>query len=136
MNCLDNNVVVLDWYWTKLSIEKNHTYDLPTKHHLENLIPVKNCNKNKRNDSIRRPTLTEEYKESLNPRTKEWRGSLRSWELSYEDRTYRANVPKLKPVVSQKVDNVADEKSVKQNKSSKQSKKNKSVRWSKKTKKK
>ena len=136
MNCLDNNVVVLDWYWTKLSIERNHTYDLPTKHHLENLIPVKNCNKNKRNDSIRRPTLTEEYKESLNPRTKEWRGSLRSWELSYEDRTYRANVPKLKPVVSQKVDNVADEKSVKQNKSSKQSKKNKSVRWSKKTKKK
>ena len=137
MNCLDNNVIVLDWYWTKLSIERNHTYDLPTKHHLENLIQVKECNKDTKNNSIRRPTLTEEYKESLNPRTKEWRGSLRSWELSYEDRTYRTNVvSKPKTVVSQKADNVADEKSGKQNKSTKPSKKNKSVRWSKKTKKK
>ena len=136
MNCLDNNVIVLDWYWTKLSIERNHTYDLPTKHHLENLIQVKNCNKNTRNNSIRRPTLIEEYKESLNPRTKDWRGSLRSWELSYEDRTYRTNVSKPKAVVSQKADNVADDKSAKQTKSSKPSKKDKSVRWSKKTKKK
>ena len=61
---------------------------------------------------------------------------MRSWELSYEDRTYRTNVSKPKAVVSQKADNVTDDKSAKQTKSSKPSKKDKSVRWSKKTKKK
>ena len=131
MNCLDNNVIVLDSYWTKLSIERNHTYDLPTKHHLENLSQFQESPKTERNGSICRPTLMEENRESLNPRTKQWRGSLRSWELSYEERTYRANIERSK-TATPKQENIPEEKNVKQNKTNKGSKKKKSVRWSKK----
>ena len=131
MNCLDNNVIVLNLYWKKLSVERNHNYDLPTKHHLEDLIDVKETHKTAKHSSIRRPTLIEEYKESLNPRTKQWRGSLRKWELTYEERTYRSTVEKPKTVI-QKPEIVKDEKKVKQNKTNKVIKNNKSVRWSKK----
>ena len=73
----------------------------------------------------------EEYRESLNPRTKQWRGSLRSWELSYEERMHRNNIERAK-IATPKQENIQEEKSVKQNKINKTSKKKKSVRWSKK----
>ena len=92
MNCLDNNVVWVNAYWTRMSHQRSLD---PFKYGVQYKVPIefnpsikeKDSKKRRGND---RGTLHEEYKESLNPMTKDWRESLRGWEnISFIGRTTR-----------------------------------------------
>ena len=86
-------------------------------------------------DVIRRPTLMDDCRESLNPETKDWRESLRSFERClYEERTYtKPSIAKTKPIELKDVKD-KEVQNTKPNVTGKQSKSKskKAVKWSKK----
>ena len=141
MSGLDNNAVVLAEFWTKaahqrhgnrygdvdIGIKCNHPFGKKPK--LERVEEKSTYRQH------HHPTLLEENKETLNPFTKQWRESLRTFEKSsYEERTYRKPVESPTPTTT-KEDKPKEQKSTKQNGKNKQkkSKGKKAVRWSKKS---
>ena len=136
MNCLDNNVVVMDSYWRKLSHRRNansYTCEMMVDDYcMEQCRRDKGVDKSNDNN-LRRLTLAEECQESLNPRTKYWRDSLRKWTSSYEQRTYGAANERTRTTIAEESKS-EDEVSHKTGANKQKRQKNKkAVRWSKKS---
>ena len=137
MHCLDNNVIVMDSYWRKLSHRRNaNSYTSEMKiddYCMEQSRRNKGVEKSNDND-LHRATIVGEYKESLNPRTKYWRESLRTCNSSYEQRTYGAANERSKSTTANESKSEDDDVSRRTgaNKQKRQKKK-KAVRWSKKS---
>ena len=84
MSCLDNNAVWVVGYWTRMSHQRNadgsqFKYGSHTQH-MECNDKIKNIDRG--NVYSTRGTLQDEYRETFNPMTKDWRESLREWENS------------------------------------------------------
>lgn len=137
MSVLDNNTIYLTTYWTKLSHKRNvdrTKYGLQAEKYKDLRPGIKNVEK-VGSDVVRRPTLMDDCRESLNPETKDWRESLRSFERClYEERTYtKPSIAKTKPIELKDVKD-KEVQNTKPNVTGKQSKSKskKAVKWSKK----
>ena len=87
MAALDNNTKWQVAYWTRMSYQRNphlspQYQPLNGEGISSNIDAVKNYD-NQNGNSNHRMSFAEDHQEFLNPLTKDWRESLRTWKQSY-----------------------------------------------------